>query len=126
MPEIKCEYGHKLSVGTDAWVETLTLDQLRYAREAVDKKIKAAEDSPRRTVWQVCRGGIIDAYYREEDYAKAADHLIRIYRESLVSEAVNWIEKPFGYINFERNVPHISPAQVTQFEYDAEWFPVKR
>ena len=91
MPEIKCEHGHKQSIGTDAWVATLTLDQLRYAREAMDKKIKAADESAKRTVWQVCRDGISEANYREEEYGKAADHLLRIYKEHLVSQAADWI-----------------------------------
>lgn len=125
MPEIKCEHGHTQSISTDAWVAALSLDQLRYAREAMDKKIKAAEDSPKRTVWQVCRGGVVEANYREEDYSAAADHLVRIYKERFASEAADWIKKPFGSMNFERNVPSVSPALVTQFEYDTEWFPTK-
>ena len=45
MPEIKCEFGHKQSIGTDAWVETLTLDQMKYARDQMAEKIKAATSS---------------------------------------------------------------------------------
>ena len=125
MPEIKCHHGCSMSVGTDQWVSTLTIDQMRYAREAMDNKIKAAEESPKRTVWRVCRGGLCEENYREEDYEKAADHLIRIYKERLMTEATDWIEKPYGYANFEKNLPHITPERVTQVEYDTEWFPAK-
>lgn len=125
MPEIKCQHGCSLSMGTDQWVATLTIDQMRYAKEQMDKKIKAAEEAPKRTVWRVCRGGLCEANYREEDYEKAADHLIRIYKERFISEAADWLEKPRGYLNFERDLPHITPELVSQFEYDTEWFPAK-
>ena len=36
MPEIKCHHGCSMSVGTDQWVSTLTIDQMRYAREAMN------------------------------------------------------------------------------------------
>ncbi len=49
MPEIKCHHGCSMSFGTDKWISTLTIDQIRYAREAMDKKIKAAEESPKRS-----------------------------------------------------------------------------
>lgn len=114
-----------MSVGTDQWVSTLTIDQMRYACETMGKKIKAIEDAPKRTVWRVCRGGLCEANYREDDYEKAADHLLRIYKERFMSEAADWIEKPRGYLNFERDLPHITPERVSQPEYDTEWFPAK-
>ncbi|VVQ38419.1 hypothetical protein PS943_05862 [Pseudomonas fluorescens] len=49
MPEIKCEYGHTLRIGTDEWVNQLSLDQLRYARQQMAEKIDQAEQGPRRT-----------------------------------------------------------------------------
>ena len=125
MPEIKCHHGCSMSIGTDKWVATLTIDQMRYAKEEMDKKIKAAEESPKRTVWRVCCGGLCEANYREEDYEKAADYMERIYKERLMSEAASWIKKPCGYVNFEQNLPHITPERVTQVEYDTEWFPAK-
>ena len=42
-----------------------------------------------------------------------------------MSETTDWIEKPYGYANFEKNLPHITPERVTQVEYDTEWFPAK-
>ena len=125
MPEIKCHHGCSMSVGTDEWVSTLTIDQIRYAKEQMDKKIKAAEEAPKRTVWRVCRGGLCEANYREDEYEKAADHLLQIYKERFMSEAADWIEKPRGYLNFERDLPHITPERVSQFEYETEWFPAK-
>ena len=125
MPVIKCHHGCSLHVSTPEWVATLTIDQLRYAREAMDAKIKAVEESQKRTVWRVCRGGACEAIYREDDFEKAADHLLRIFKSRFMREADDWIEKPYGYLYFERNLPRITPELVSQIEYDTEWFPAK-
>ncbi|WP_426783102.1 hypothetical protein [Pseudomonas atacamensis] len=123
MPEITCEHGHKQSIGTDAWVATLTLDQMRYARDQMAEKIKAAEALPKRTVWRVSNGSICEGNYREEDFEKAVDHLLRIYKSKFMEEAPGWIEKPYGYLTFERQLPGLTTELVTQLEYDTEWFP---
>ena len=125
MPEIKCHHGSSMSISTDQWVASLTIDQLRYACKAMGQKIRVVEEAPRRTVCRVCIDGLCEANYHEEDYEKAADHLLRIYKERFMSEAVNWIEKPRGYRNFEQNLPHITSERVSQPEYDTEWFPAK-
>ena len=125
MPVIKCHHGCSLHVSTPEWVATLTVDQLRCAREAMDAKIKAVEESQKRTVWRLCRGGACEANYREDDFEKAADHLLRIFKSRFMREADDWIEKPYGYLYFERNLPRITPELVSQIEYDTEWFPAK-
>jgi len=125
MPEIKCEHGHTMQIGTDQWVETLTLDQLRYARDQMALKIQAAEAQPKRCVWRVCRGGLAEGNYREEDYEKAADHLLRIFKERFGKEAQRFTENHYGTLRFEREVPHMSVELVSQFEYETEWFPAK-
>ncbi|WP_262020281.1 hypothetical protein [Pseudomonas sp. Pse35] len=125
MPEIKCEFGHKQSIGTDAWVETLTLDQMKYARDQMTGKIKAAEAQPKRCVWRVCRGGLAEGNYREEDFEQAADHLVRIFKERFIEEAKVFVDHHYGTLRFEREIPHLSVELVSQFEYDTEWFPAK-
>ncbi|MCJ8207673.1 hypothetical protein [Pseudomonas sp. RGM2987] len=125
MPEIKCHHGCSMSIGTDDWVKTLTLDQMRYARDQMAEKIKAAEAQPKRTVWRVSNGIICEGNYREEEFEKAADHLLRIYKKKFMEEAPGWIEKPYGYLVFERQLPSLTPELVTQLEYDNEWFPAK-
>ena len=77
MPEIKCHHGCSMSIGTDQWVATLTIDQMRYAFKAMDEKFKTFEEPPKRTVWRVCREGLCEANYREGEYDKAADHLLK-------------------------------------------------
>ena len=125
MPEIKCEYGHTQSIGTDAWVATLTLDQMRNARDKMAEKIKAAEAQPKRTVWRVSNGTFCDGNYREEHFEQAVDHLLRIYKDEFMKVAPDWVEKPFGYLVFEQQLASITPELVTQLEYDTEWFPAK-
>lgn len=125
MPEIKCHHGCSMSIGTDDWVKTLTIDQMRYARDQMAEKIKAAEAQPKRTVWRVSNGSICEGNYREEDFEKAADHLLRIYKAKFMEEVPGWIEKPYGYLTFERQLPSLTPELVTQHEYDTEWFPEK-
>ncbi|MDH2244847.1 hypothetical protein N5J76_03190 [Pseudomonas sp. GD03855] len=123
MPEITCDYGHTMSVGTDEWIGTLTLDQIRYARDQMDAKIKAAEEQPKRVVWRVGAGGWIDGNYREEEFEKAAEHLLRIFKERFIKEAKDFIDEPYSAFQFAREIPHITAERVTQFEYETEWFP---
>lgn len=123
MPEIKCEYGHVASVGSDEWLSTLTLDQLRYAREKADEKIKKAEESPRRTVWLVSICGWNDGWYREDDYEKAAEHLLRVFRDKFVQAAKDFLDQPYARSQFTEETPRIIPFRCTQHEYETEWFP---
>lgn len=125
MPEIKCHMGHAQSVSTTDWVATLTLDQLRFARDAMDEKIKAAEAQPKRIVWRVCRGGVCEANYQEDQYEKAADHLLRIFKANFMDEAADYVKKPYGTETFRRELPSIEIERCTQFEYETEWFPAK-
>ena len=125
MPVIKCFHGHEQHISTDDWVAALTLDQLRHAHKTMDEKIKAAEAQPKRTVWRVCRDGLCVADYPEDQYEKAADHLLQIYKEHFMPEAEYWLKKPYGYVTFEREMPRITPELVTPLEYDTEWFSAK-
>jgi hypothetical protein len=125
MPEIRCSYGHTQSIGTDEWIKQLTLDQLRYARQQMDAKIAAAEEQPRRTVWAVDDGICVEAWYREEDYEKAADHLLRIFKEAFVKEAKDFKGGPNSIHEFKQSIPSISPHRVTQLEYDTEYLLTK-
>lgn len=125
MPQIQCEHGHKVHVSTQQFLGTLTVDQLRYAREQADSKIKAAEQSAKRVVWRVCQGSICVGNYKEEEYEAAADHLLRIYKEAFIQEARDFVQKPYGTLRFEREIPHVAAELTTQVEYDTEWFSPK-
>lgn len=125
MPEIKCAYGHTQHIGTDEWISQLSLDQLRYARQQMAEQIEKAEQGPRRTVWLVDDGISVAGFYREDAFAEAADHLLRIYKDVFLREAKDFGGSHGSVHEFKQSIPHIEPRRVTQFEYDNEWFPAK-
>ena len=125
MPEIKCHQGHTMSVGTTEWLSTLTLDQLVFARDHADQKIKAARQEPMRTVWVVNNGVVNVCWFRDTEASLAADYLLKIFKEKFVAEAEKFTTKPYGTSRLPERIPHIYAEQVTQFEYDTEWFPAK-
>lgn len=63
-------------MSTKLFLESLDLDQLRYARRLADEMIKAKEAEPRKIVWQVHDGHFVMANFRQEDYLKALDRLV--------------------------------------------------
>ena len=123
MPEIKCEYGHTTHVSTQQWIELLTLDQMRRAVELMNEKITAAEAQPKRVIWRVCCGGVCLGNYQEDRYEAAAEHFLRVYNDSFMEEAADYVKKPYGTETFRRRLPSIEIERVTQFEYETEWFP---
>jgi hypothetical protein len=126
VPEFRCECGRSKHLGTDEWLKGLTLDQVRHAKTRADEIITRAEEASRRTVWVVNNGTYNDAFYREGEYEKAAEHLLRIFKEKFMPEAKDYSEKPYAPRRFAEEVPHIYPERVTQHEYDNEWFPEKK
>ena len=123
MPKIKCEHGHPVHVSTPDFLSGLTVNQLRYAGERIDAMLEKIDDQPRRTVWRVSSGGSVCANFREEDYEKAADHLLSIYKEKFMEEAARFIESPGNIYHFKEELPEIEPERCSQHEYDTEWFP---
>lgn len=73
----------------------------------MDEKIKAAEATPKRVVWRVCRGGVCVGNYPEDQYEKAADHLLRIFKPKFMEEAAGYVKKPYGTETFRRELPSI-------------------
>ncbi|WP_438301630.1 hypothetical protein [Pseudomonas sp. NMS19W] len=112
-------------ISTPDFIATLSLDQPRAARDIIKEKISAAEAQPKRIVWQVCRGGVIDKYFREEQFERAADHLIAIFKNRFEEVAADFVVSPYEARRLEREIPHITAELVPQFEYDTQWFPTK-
>ncbi|MFJ7792275.1 hypothetical protein [Pseudomonas sp. NPDC096950] len=112
-------------ISTPDFVATLSLDQLRAARSIIEEKIKAAEAQPKRIVWQVCRDGVIDKYFREERFEAAADHLLSIFKERFQEIAEDFVANPYGTHQLQLEMPHITAELVPQFEYETQWFPAK-
>ena len=124
MPSENCDAAtQKISIPD--FVSTLSLDQLRAARKIIEEKIKATEAQPKRIVWQVCRGGVIDRYFREDQFEAAADHLLSIFKERFEEVATDFIANPCGTHQLQQEIPHIAAELVPQFEYETQWFPAK-
>lgn len=123
MPEITCDHGHTIHIGTDQWLSTLTLDQMKYARSAADERIKAAQAQPKRTVWLVGEARFNVAWYREDEYEKAVDHMLQLYKESFMREATDFAQSPYDVHIFEGSMIRVTPRRVTQLEYETEYFP---
>eukprot|EP01030_Chromulinospumella_sphaerica_P018659 gene18659-18529_t len=73
----------------------------------MDEKIKAAEATPKREVWRVCRGSVWVGNYPEGQYEKAADHLLHIFKPKFMEEAAGYVKKPYGTETFRRELPSI-------------------
>ena len=124
MPSANCDTATQ-QISTHDFFATMSLDQLRSARNIIEEKIKAAEAQPKRIVWQVCRGGVIDRYFREDQFEAAADHLLSIFKERFEEVATDFIANPYGARQLQQEIPHIAAELVPQFEYETQWFPAK-
>ena len=127
MAVVKCDHGHSASISTPEFVGQLTLDQKRYARELLEREIKAAEEGPKRVVWLVYDIYCSVAHYPEQEYEKAADHLLQIFKGHFLEEAADLAEHApdRNLYEFNRSMPRVEAHRVTQHEYETEWFPPK-
>lgn len=110
-------------MSTAEYLDKLTLEQLRFARDYAANRIKQAEESTRRTVWVVTDGIVNLAWFREEQPEAAADQLLAIFKERFVTEAKRFVAKPYSPTIFSNRVPHVHAHRCCQLEYDTEWFP---
>lgn len=124
MPAANCDTATQ-QISTHDFLATLSLDQLRAARNIIEEKIKAAEAQPKRIIWHVYRGGVIDRYFREDQFEAAADHLLSIFKERFEEVATDFIANPYGAHQLQLEMPHITAELVPQFEYETQWFPAK-
>lgn len=123
MARATCDYGHEAQLSTTDWVAQMDVDQKRFALGLLEKEIKKIDEAPKRTVWRVCIGGACEGNYREEEYEKAADHLLRIFKDRFMEEARDFLAKPYGWMRFTEELPHVTPERVSQIEYETVWFP---
>jgi len=121
--EFKCWQGHAINVSTPDFLSGLSVDQLRYAGRAIKSMLEKIDDQQRRTVWRVSCGGSVSGNFREEDYEKAADYFLQIYKEKFMKEAADFVANPGNIYHFNEEIPAIEPERCSQHEYDTEWFP---
>lgn len=107
-------------MSTNEYLDSLTIDQLRYARDEADKRIKKAEQQPKKIVWVVSNGFYNDGWYREEDYDKALKHLQKLLMEDRASKSFRDMIKEHHSVNLF-HLPSIEPYYNNETEYE-EWF----
>lgn len=69
------------AMSTDDFLAGLELHQLRYAREAVDARIKEKEREQKLIVWSVDDRDVVLEYFGSDEYMKAVEYLVGVARE---------------------------------------------
>lgn len=109
-------------MSTTEYLDTLTIDQLRFARDEADRRIKKAETAPKKILWQVGGGLSLGEVFKEEDHQKALEYFLKSYREQfdarLVDEILNRRTSPS---TFRRCIPTLDFIYENEVEYE-EWF----
>lgn len=109
-------------MSTNEYLDKLTLDQLRYARDEADRRIKQAEDSPKKIVWVVSNGMCNVSWHREEDYQKAIESFVEVMqREETVATFTDMIEDRSSIYDFKQWLPTLTAWYQNEVEYE-EWF----
>lgn len=109
-------------MSTTDYLDKLTLDQLRYARDEADRRIKQAEDSPKKIVWVVSNGMCNVSWHREEDYQKATESFIEVMqREETAATFTDMIEDRSSIYDFKQWLPTLTAWYQNEVEYE-EWF----
>jgi hypothetical protein len=101
------------------YIETLSIDQLRYFKERADEKIKAAENKPKKIVWVVSTDSYNDSWYREEDYEAAYKAYLKLLDKLALEKMKEFVEgRPFiRYLG----IPELTARYENEVEYE-EWF----
>lgn len=109
-------------MSTNEYLDKLTLDQLRYARDEADRRVKKAEESPKKIVWVVTNGMCNISWHREEDYQKAIESYLKVMqREEVVCTFTDMIEDRSSIYDFKQWLPEITAYYQNEVEYE-EWF----
>jgi hypothetical protein len=109
-------------MSTTEYLDKLTIDQLRFARDEADRRIKAAESKPKKIVWSVNGGLTFGKVFREEDWAKAKTFLLSEYDKSFDSRLVDEIlGRDIKPAELKRYVPSLDFTYENEVEYE-EWF----
>ncbi|WP_085638042.1 MULTISPECIES: hypothetical protein [unclassified Pseudomonas] len=113
-------------ISTPEFIASMSLGQLHAAGDLIRDRIRVVEAEKKRIVWQVCRGGIIDRSFREEQFEAAADHLLSIFRKHFLEIAADFVAGRTGTTReMAQEIPRIEAELVPQFEYETQWFPAK-
>lgn len=109
-------------MGTTEYLDKLNLAQLRYARDEADRRIKKAEETPKKIVWIVTNGVCNISWHREEDYTDAIQSYLEVLqKEDMVTTFKDMIEERSSVYEFKQWLPEITALYQNELEYE-EWF----
>ena len=109
-------------MSTTEYLDKLTIDQLRFARDEADKRIKAAESKPKKIVWHVTGFLTSSDVFREEDWEKAKACLLKECEQAFDLRLVNEIlARDIKPAELRRYIPSLDFTYENEVEYE-EWF----
>ncbi|MNQ24613.1 hypothetical protein D3C85_378120 [compost metagenome] len=106
-------------MSTNDYLDKLSVDQLRYCRDEADRRVKVAEESPKKVLWQVSGGIIFGKVFKSEDYEAAFKYYLKVLEEELnderlIEEVLDMEIKPK---EFNKYIPKIEIFHVNNVEY---------
>lgn len=109
-------------MSTTEYLDTLDINQLRFARDEAARRIKAAEDRPKKIVWVVSNGIYNVSWHRQDDYLEALQSLLRVINSDDGKEPfTDMLEHKMNAYHFADRFPKITPYVENETEYE-EWF----
>lgn len=106
-------------MSTTEYLDKLTIDQLRFARDEADKRIKAAESKPKKIVWTIGDKWMNIAWYREEEYEQAYDRWVKEIQKAGPKYLGRMVDERHNTSNL--NLVQLAPIYENEVEYE-EWF----
>ena len=106
-------------MSTTDYLDKLTFDQLRFARDEADRRIKAAERKPNKIVWVISDEYINRKWFREEDYEQAFEYYLKELQKEGVRYMKSFIEERPSTRYYKKI--ELQPNYENEVEYE-EWF----
>ena len=108
----------------EKYLSTLTLDQLNYCKQKASELIDKAAQQEKKYVWLISElipdGMCNIAWFKEEDYEKACNRFLEVFKERFPVKARCLSSSRFAPSYCD--IPVLRVERVTQMEYD-EYFP---
>lgn len=109
-------------MSTSDYLDSLSIDQLRYARDEADRRIKKAEETPKKILWQAGGGLSFTEVFREEDWKEALEYFIKRIREDFDERFVQEVyDREVKPSQMRQYLPSLNFIYENEIEYE-EWF----
>ena len=110
-------------MSTTEYLDKLTIDQLRFARDEADRRIKKAESMPKKIVWVVTNGSYNVSWHREENWQDAVNSLVKVLQ---TDKTISWrfedmIKERRSTVSFSTEAAQVIAYYQNEVEYE-EWF----